>query len=113
MVPRTGNHAQFQGLHEVNRHLVSGLHPRRNAQQPPDFPRQALLGPVESHPGRARLTIAGGLGLHSQREGAQLLAVAAVQAEGPVEQALPAGRCQGTRLAGQNAHLQPLQADIR
>lgn len=95
MVPRTRNHAQLQGLHKIHRHLVCRMHSRRDAQQSTDFPGQALLGSVEPHLGCFGFAVTGGLGLHSEREGAKLLAVAAVQAESPMEQALPAGRSEG------------------
>lgn len=112
VVQSSGNHAQLQGLHKVHRHLVGRLYSRWDAQQSPHLSRQALLGSVEPHSGSSGLAITGRLGLHSEREGAQLLAVATVQTEGSMEQALPASWPESSRFAGQDAHVQSLQTDI-
>lgn len=41
------------GLHQINRYLVCGLHPGRDAFQPTHIPWQALPGPAEPYPGGA------------------------------------------------------------
>lgn len=50
-----------------------------------------------------------GPGVHHQREGAQLPAVAAVQAEGAVDATVPQRRRQGSRPARQDVDFQPSQ----
>lgn len=105
MVSRPRNHAQFQGLHEVDRYLVGWMYSRWNALQPPHLPRKALLGSVEPHFGRFGFTIARGLELYSEREGTQLLAIVTVQAEGSMENALPAGWSESPRFVGENAYV--------
>lgn len=57
------------GLHQINRYLVGGVHPRGNAVQPPYLPREALPGPAEPHPGSAWLAQPGRPRLHHQRKG--------------------------------------------
>ena len=57
------------GLQQVYRHVGRGLHPGRDALQPPHIPRQALPGPAQPHHGCARLPQPGGPSVHPQRQG--------------------------------------------
>lgn len=56
LVSRTRNHAEFQRIHKVYWHLVSGLHFGRNALQSAHFSWQALFRSTQSHFGHLRIT---------------------------------------------------------
>lgn len=48
------------GLHQINRHLVSGVYSGGDAVEPTNLPGQALLGPAQPYPGCPRLAQPGG-----------------------------------------------------
>lgn len=66
MVSCPGDHAQLQGLHQIHRCLVRGLHPGGNAQQPAPLPRKTLSGPAEPDTRGCRLAVPRGLAMHCQ-----------------------------------------------
>ena len=84
MVQGTRNHAEFQRVHKIHRHLVSRLYSRRNAVKSTNISREALFGSAEPHFGCTGNTIAGRPALYYKREGEELPAITPVQAEGPV-----------------------------
>ncbi len=87
----------FSGIYKVHRHLVGGLHFSRDAVQQAHLSGQALSGSAEPHPGHPGVAVAGGPELYHQREGQELLAVAALQAKDPLVPPIPQCSCAGLK----------------